>query len=324
MNEIQDFLAERVISSIEGPWHIFSFPIHERFPAIFQLAVHLENGVLRYFSADTAMDVVACNKDTTLTASSKLCKQDEFARTLLYSDVRSYYVWTNKDTWAGGSAGVRGQLRGLSRCQKKRHAWKGINGPPLKPSRRPRIHKRSVPPACPGKLPTGFCYDQGSRINTQAASTASASRASETHHQRLVRNVRNAAATATSRAIETLDRRRAHQSRDAAATESARAAVTQLRRSCRNARNTATTAMSKHLTAGAPVNPGTLLQQLGRGSCSGQHAMPATLQRRLLPKTRANRLSRAAINIAAVALISNSPSSPHTPRRQHSTPCCRP
>ncbi|CAE1309770.1 unnamed protein product [Acanthosepion pharaonis] len=33
VDEIQDFLAGRVISSTEGPWHIFSFLIHERFPA---------------------------------------------------------------------------------------------------------------------------------------------------------------------------------------------------------------------------------------------------------------------------------------------------
>ncbi|CAE1312207.1 unnamed protein product [Acanthosepion pharaonis] len=43
VDEIQDFLAGRVISSTEDPWHIFSFPIHKRFPAIVQLAVHLEN-----------------------------------------------------------------------------------------------------------------------------------------------------------------------------------------------------------------------------------------------------------------------------------------
>ncbi|CAE1169622.1 unnamed protein product [Acanthosepion pharaonis] len=66
VDNIQDFLSGRVISRTEGPWHIFSFPIHERFPAIAQLVVHLENTV-RYFSADTVMDVAARIKDTTLT-----------------------------------------------------------------------------------------------------------------------------------------------------------------------------------------------------------------------------------------------------------------
>ncbi|CAE1313603.1 unnamed protein product [Acanthosepion pharaonis] len=77
-----------------------NFPIHERFPAIVHLAVHLENDELRYFSADRAMDVAARNKDTTLPAFFKLCRQDEFARTLMYPDVPSYYVWTKKNTWA--------------------------------------------------------------------------------------------------------------------------------------------------------------------------------------------------------------------------------
>ncbi|CAE1281042.1 unnamed protein product [Acanthosepion pharaonis] len=81
--QIQDFLAGRVISRTEGPWHIFSFPIHERFPAIVQIAVHLENDELRYFSEDTTMDVAARTKDTTLTAFFKLYRQDEFATTLL-------------------------------------------------------------------------------------------------------------------------------------------------------------------------------------------------------------------------------------------------
>ncbi|CAE1327277.1 unnamed protein product [Acanthosepion pharaonis] len=113
VDEIQDFLAGRVISSTEGPWHIFSFPIHERFPAIVQLTVHLENDELRYFSADAAMHVAARTKDTTLTAFFKLCRQDEFARTLL------------------GSAEARGQRRGLSRRQKRRHTRKGIHGSPI-------------------------------------------------------------------------------------------------------------------------------------------------------------------------------------------------
>ncbi|CAE1175580.1 unnamed protein product [Acanthosepion pharaonis] len=110
VDEIQDFLAGRVISSTANPWHIFSFPIHERFPAIVQLAVHLENDELRYFSADVAMNVAARTKDTTLTAFFKLCRQDEFARTLLYPDVPSYYVWTKKNTWARrkGRANVEG------------------------------------------------------------------------------------------------------------------------------------------------------------------------------------------------------------------------
>ncbi|CAE1253268.1 unnamed protein product [Acanthosepion pharaonis] len=117
VDEIQDFLAGRVISRTEGPWHIFSFPIHERFPAIVQLAVHLENDELRYLSADTAMDVAARTKDTAVTAFFKLCRQDEFARTLLYPDVPSYYVWT---AGLGGSA--RPTSRSIQASKKTPHS----------------------------------------------------------------------------------------------------------------------------------------------------------------------------------------------------------
>ncbi|CAE1278177.1 unnamed protein product [Acanthosepion pharaonis] len=82
------------------------FPLHERFPAIVQLAVHLENNEVSYFSADTAMDVTARTKDTTLSTFFKICRWDEFSRTLMYPDVSSYYVWTKKDTWARRKCGV--------------------------------------------------------------------------------------------------------------------------------------------------------------------------------------------------------------------------
>ncbi|CAE1313564.1 unnamed protein product [Acanthosepion pharaonis] len=119
VDEIQDFLAGRVISSTEGPWHIFSFPIHERFPAIVQLAVHLENDELRYFSAYVA----ARTKDTTLTELFKLCRQDEFARTTVPR--RAFMLRVDKKEHMG-SAEARGQRRGLSRGQKRRHTRRRV------------------------------------------------------------------------------------------------------------------------------------------------------------------------------------------------------
>ncbi|CAE1325321.1 unnamed protein product [Acanthosepion pharaonis] len=93
-------------------------------------------------------------------------------------------------------------------------------------------------------------------------------KAAYSHHQSLLRNVRNAAATAKSSAIETIDHRRASQKRDATATASARVAETPLCRSVRNARNTATTAKSRAVETPArrrAFNPGTLLQQRALG-----------------------------------------------------------
>ncbi|KAI8126669.1 hypothetical protein CVS40_3392 [Lucilia cuprina] len=50
----------RYISSSEAIWRIFAFPIHERYPPL-----------LSFF---------------------ELCKVDEFAKTLLYTEIPSYYV----------------------------------------------------------------------------------------------------------------------------------------------------------------------------------------------------------------------------------------
>ncbi|CAE1262321.1 unnamed protein product [Acanthosepion pharaonis] len=101
---------------------------------------------------------------------------------------------------------------------------------------------------------------------------------------------RNAAATEKSRAIERLDRRRARQSRDAAATASARAAETPLRRSVRNATNAATTARSR--TA----------ETYDRRRTRQSRDAAATARNSEGPQTRANRLLRAATNMAAVRL----------------------
>ncbi|CAE1275384.1 unnamed protein product [Acanthosepion pharaonis] len=82
-------------------------------------------------------------------------------------------------------------------------------------------------------------------MNEQAAPTASASRASETHHQRLLRNLRKSAATSEIKGNSDTFRRRARESSDAAATANTRAAETPLGSAVRNARNTVTTARSK-------------------------------------------------------------------------------
>ena len=74
------------------------FPIHERHPAIQQLAVHLENGQRVSFTNETAAHVALNPKDTTLTAFFKLCQRDDFAKTLLYHQIPSYYTWSN-NTW---------------------------------------------------------------------------------------------------------------------------------------------------------------------------------------------------------------------------------
>lgn len=57
------------------------------------LAVHLENGQRIYYNKDNVREQIINPKDTTLTAFFKLCQVDQFAQTLLYYEIPSYYTW---------------------------------------------------------------------------------------------------------------------------------------------------------------------------------------------------------------------------------------
>lgn len=92
--EVEKYLNGRYISSSRALWGIFQFPIHERFPPVVHLAVHLENGQRVYFcNNENLQDRVNNSSSTTLTAFFDLCKRDDFVKTLLYHEVPQYYVW---------------------------------------------------------------------------------------------------------------------------------------------------------------------------------------------------------------------------------------
>jgi hypothetical protein len=71
--------------------------MHEWFPDV-HLAVYLKNGQRVYFTNENVQNRAAC-PPAALTAFIQLYASDEFARTLLYSDVTHYYTWTAEKTW---------------------------------------------------------------------------------------------------------------------------------------------------------------------------------------------------------------------------------
>lgn len=95
-DEVCQYQTGRYISTSEAVWRIFSFSIHERYPSVIHLAVHLENYQRVYFTQANANNMVLQPPDTTLTAFFKLCRSDAFDKTLLYCDVPSYYTWSVK------------------------------------------------------------------------------------------------------------------------------------------------------------------------------------------------------------------------------------
>nr|XP_034195047.1 uncharacterized protein LOC117611219 [Osmia lignaria] len=92
IDEINQYQLGRYISSNEAVWRILSFPIHERHPTV-HLAVHLENGQRVYFTTENARARALSSPPIKLTAFFSMCGNDMFAKTLLYSEVPTYYTW---------------------------------------------------------------------------------------------------------------------------------------------------------------------------------------------------------------------------------------
>ncbi|XP_026482740.1 uncharacterized protein LOC113390965 [Ctenocephalides felis] len=92
-DEISSFQIGRYVSSNEALWRLLSFQIHERYPTVMHLAVHLENGQRVYFTEANAAQRAERPPSTTLTSFFAMCEADPFAATLMYVDMPKYYTW---------------------------------------------------------------------------------------------------------------------------------------------------------------------------------------------------------------------------------------
>ena len=96
INEVDTYISGRYISSNEAFWRILGMDIHERYPPVERLAVHLENGQRVVFNIANAEERAEDPPKTTLTEFFALCRNDEFAKTLLYCQVPTYYIWQGR------------------------------------------------------------------------------------------------------------------------------------------------------------------------------------------------------------------------------------
>ncbi|CAI6365825.1 unnamed protein product [Macrosiphum euphorbiae] len=71
-DEITSYQSGRYVSSSEAVWRILSFPIQERYPSVFHLSVHLENGQRVYFTTNNVTEKISKPPTTTLTAFFEL------------------------------------------------------------------------------------------------------------------------------------------------------------------------------------------------------------------------------------------------------------
>ena len=100
-DEIKLYLDSRYISAHEGIWRLFQFSMHEEFPNIVRLQIHLPNQQTVVWNENTAVDLQSIvdeqgNKDTTLTGYFKANIKYPEARDLLYQDFPSKFVWDVK------------------------------------------------------------------------------------------------------------------------------------------------------------------------------------------------------------------------------------
>ncbi|GFT56588.1 ATP-dependent DNA helicase [Trichonephila clavipes] len=154
-NEVYQYEIGRHISSNEAVWSILNFPIHECYPTVIHLIVHLENGQRVHFTEGNAAERARFAPETTFIAYFNICNVDDFARTLFYHQIPSNYkeacqvrgLLENEEHWNATLEKVAfvhspQMLRDLCRHAAKRqeptapHGWSS-QIPPKKSRRKP-------------------------------------------------------------------------------------------------------------------------------------------------------------------------------------------
>ena len=100
-DEVSQYLQGRYIGPSEAIWRLFEFPVHEEFPPVIQLAVHLPGEQPVYFQPDQSVEEIQQRLNlscSTLTAFFKYNTEhdDDDARNRLYQDFPERYVFLAK------------------------------------------------------------------------------------------------------------------------------------------------------------------------------------------------------------------------------------
>jgi hypothetical protein len=100
VDEIKRFYECRYLSPAEAVWRTFAFDIHQKFPAVIRLSIHLENQqVVKFEDTSSLHNVVRYKEmiDTMFLAWFTANLEYEEGRDLLYSEFPTKFVYIAKD-----------------------------------------------------------------------------------------------------------------------------------------------------------------------------------------------------------------------------------
>lgn len=101
LDEIDHYLSSRVLSAGEAAWRILGLPLHQEFPPIMRLDIHLPlQHRVTFNSAASSQGVVAeiARQSSTMLQWFALNSRDAAARMLKYAEIPGAYTW-NKNQW---------------------------------------------------------------------------------------------------------------------------------------------------------------------------------------------------------------------------------
>ena len=115
LDEIREYRNARYVGSNEATWRILEFPIHENFPSVLVLPIHLPNCQQIIYDPNCPFDLNNAPWSK-LIDFFRLCTEDVFASSLFYFEVTHWYTW--KKRWErrlrGGKNAQLGRISQIS------------------------------------------------------------------------------------------------------------------------------------------------------------------------------------------------------------------